>query len=594
MKKNVLSLSIATMIGSLALSGAASAGVAYGTAAAASTAVTLPATSATQLQVNPNGIGHILLVPYYSVQEGNGTLLSIVNTDTTNGKAVKVRFRGASNSDDVFDFTLLMSPGDVWTANVSKDAASGKAQLFTPDNSCTLPGRDALNSTKFMTARVYGADEAARALETLEGYVEIFNMADIPPKVPATAGEIAQNGTAAIDNPLFTAIKHAASGDNAGKPACGSGLDKLRSDPTLSNISASVGTAAETDRTNLLKHGFWAPTTGLTGSWTILNIYGASVGWSGNMTAIEARNGADAPAPGRVVFSAQKSDRVPAADVNLLTADPLLRNKGGATPGTGIIPAVQFDLPDMSTPYLLYGTNASIEAENATAIDLAARGSAPISQAEALTKSLAVQHVINEYITNPKISAATEWVFSMPTRRYAVGVDYTSTATMENPIFNGVSQGVPANADRGPSDFFTSANTKMGADGAPKYQACVEPGGELFVYNQEEAKKDSSGFVISPGVAGKSVNFCGEVSVLGFSTTQALKAKLATKDIDTGGFTSGWMDINTRGLEVANSNPKTYRGLPIIGSAFVKMTGPIAAGKSTNFSITTPHRFSTK
>src|SRR6218665_2921845 len=50
----------ATILGSLALSGAASAGVAYGTAAAASTAVTLPATSATQLQVNPNGIGHIL------------------------------------------------------------------------------------------------------------------------------------------------------------------------------------------------------------------------------------------------------------------------------------------------------------------------------------------------------------------------------------------------------------------------------------------------------------------------------------------------------------------------------------------------------
>ena len=614
MKKNVLSLSIATMIGSLALSGAASAGVAYmaGTVAATvagANATALPPSSATVLEVNPSGIGHILLVPYYSVQEGNGTLLSIVNTDTTNGKAVKVRFRGASNSDDVFDFTLLMSPGDVWTANVSKDAASGKAQLFTPDNSCTLPNSAALNSAKFLTARVYGADEAARALETLEGYVEIFNMADIPPKVPANAaGEILQNGTVATDNPLFTAIKHATSGDNAGKSPCSSAttpaaVAKLMVDPVMNNIVLSGGgasttgvsgitgaTAAEDDRTALLRHGLWAPTTGLTGSWTILNIFGASVAWSGNMTAIEARTAAaGAAAPGRVVFSPQQQVAVPAATVNKLTADPLLRNLGANTggPGKGIISAMQYDLPDMSTPYLTGGDFGTTDGASELV-----REYAPIAQAEALTKSLAVKRVINEYITNPKISAATEWVFSMPTRRYAVGVDYTSTATMENPVFNGTSQGLPATGnERRPSDFFTSTNTKMGADGAPKYQACVEPGGDLFVYNQEEAKKDSGGFVISPGVAGKSVNFCGEVSVLGFSTTQALKAKIATKDIDTGGFTSGWMDINTRGLEVANSNPKTYRGLPIIGSAFVKMTGPIAAGKSTNFSITAPHRF---
>jgi len=45
--------------------------------------------------------GDILLVPYFSAQGANATLLSIVNTDTVNGKAVKVRFRGAANSDDL-------------------------------------------------------------------------------------------------------------------------------------------------------------------------------------------------------------------------------------------------------------------------------------------------------------------------------------------------------------------------------------------------------------------------------------------------------------------------------------------------------------
>lgn len=109
MRKNVLSLSIAAMIGGLGFAGAASAGVAYETNGATGTTAFLAQTgigaaaNATVLEVNAKGVGHNLLTPYFSVQNGNGTLLSIVNTDTNNGKAVKVRFRGASNSDDVFD-----------------------------------------------------------------------------------------------------------------------------------------------------------------------------------------------------------------------------------------------------------------------------------------------------------------------------------------------------------------------------------------------------------------------------------------------------------------------------------------------------------
>ena len=109
MKKNVLALSIAT-----AVVGFAGSAHAIGTIGGAATA--------TQLTFGDTGIGHMLLVPYFSTQNGNATLLSLVNTDTVNGKAVKVRFRGAKNSDDIFDFQVFLSPGDVWTANVSQNA----------------------------------------------------------------------------------------------------------------------------------------------------------------------------------------------------------------------------------------------------------------------------------------------------------------------------------------------------------------------------------------------------------------------------------------------------------------------------------------
>ena len=79
------------------------------------------------LELQDDGIGHILLVPYFTTQNGNSTLINIVNTDTVNGKAVKVRFRGGRDSDDIFDFQLFLSPGDVWTANISQNAAGSSS-----------------------------------------------------------------------------------------------------------------------------------------------------------------------------------------------------------------------------------------------------------------------------------------------------------------------------------------------------------------------------------------------------------------------------------------------------------------------------------
>ena len=111
MKKNVLALSIAAMIGGLGFAGAASADV-----------VRMATSTATALELAEGGVGHALVVPYFNAQNGNMTVLHVVNTDTANGKAVKVRFRGAANSDDILDFQVFMSPGDVWTGAVTAGA----------------------------------------------------------------------------------------------------------------------------------------------------------------------------------------------------------------------------------------------------------------------------------------------------------------------------------------------------------------------------------------------------------------------------------------------------------------------------------------
>ena len=65
------------------------------------------------VNINPDGTGQVLIYPYYTVNAGNQTLLSVVNT-TNRGKAVKVRVLEGRNSQEVLDFNLFLSREDVW------------------------------------------------------------------------------------------------------------------------------------------------------------------------------------------------------------------------------------------------------------------------------------------------------------------------------------------------------------------------------------------------------------------------------------------------------------------------------------------------
>ena len=575
MKKNLLSLSIAALIGGLGVAGAANAGVALvGTALSG-------ATTADTLAISPAGIGHILLVPYFTAQNGNATLLSVVNTDTVNGKAVKVRFRGAANSDDLLDFQVFLSPGDVWTANVAK-GADGRSVLTTADNSCTQPAIPAAG-VAFGTGRLPATFTAEqKAVQTLEGYVEIFNMADVPPAYAdgltrVYGADLASAGaTATATNALYVATKHATSGANAGKADC--------TPAVFAQLQKSNGVVTEL---NAVAHGLKTPTTGLAGGWAVVNVAGASVAWSGNSSALQATVGGVA-APGRIVFSAQRADAQTAGSVNALTNDPLLREPAGVAVPPAIlatapkIVAAQQDLPDLSTPYLT----------------VAASGSA-FAQAEAVSGAIATRRVINEYLTDSTISAATDWVFSSPTRRYAVAMDYANKDALGNTVF------APLFTDSGTfgatgqtvaSTFYTAANVTKGT-GTEASLLCVQPStGSFSSFDRSEQQPAPGGVVFSPASVAPGVQFCGETSVLSFNAGGAaaasvLGATIARKDVDAT-YSAGWATIPTDGLNGAViAGPATAgNGLPVLGHAFLKATGPVVAGKSTNFSITYGHR----
>ena len=116
-------------------------------------------TTANAVNLNPDGLGQVLIYPFYTVDGGNNTQISVVNT-TNRVKAVKVRFLEARNSKEVLDFNLYLSPFDVWTgATVSPPVerfATGPATLITSDNSCTVPRIPAGVAVPFRNYRVRG------------------------------------------------------------------------------------------------------------------------------------------------------------------------------------------------------------------------------------------------------------------------------------------------------------------------------------------------------------------------------------------------------------------------------------------------------
>lgn len=358
-------------------------------------------------------------------------------------------------------------------------------------------------------------------------------MADIPPTLVGTA----------TANPLFTTIKHV----NGVAPCADAVLNA-----TLNNFTTE--TAAR-------DAGFNTPSTGLVGDWYIINVAQTTT-FSAGATAIRAVTAGGLNARGNFVHFPQNANN--AATPDAASADPLFRTinvygAAGTAVSAGTLPkiaAANYDLPDMSTPYTAVGGVAV----------------SPLVQATNLTDALSVLSITNQYANDAVISAKTDWVFSMPTRRYNVAANYSAATTAANDyrIYTDL------NANAVADERFTIGNTAV-VNGA----ICVNSDGQSF-YDREETSK-VSGAVFSPGTVTQT-RFCGETSVLSFadSGVSVLGGSVARQNV-SGIYVNGWSVVNTN-----NSG----RGLPVLGASFIKLSNPSAtAGTSGTYGITWPHRF---
>jgi hypothetical protein len=530
------------VLSAIAACGLATAGVIPGTGTAPS-ANQLGTTDAVKFTVAESGPGHALVVPYFTAQNGQMSVLHLVNTDLNNGKAVKLRYRGAGNADTLLDFVVLLSPGDVWTGAVNA-GSDGKAQI-TADKSCTSPSIPS-QGQPFSTWRLNpNWTPAVQANNTREGYIEAIVMADIP----STAAYGAGNSTRSS---LYTAIRHI----NGVAPCTQSVIDAaMLTDTSDEAVAAS--------------RGFATPTGGLMGTWYIIDVPGSTT-FSGSATAFTAVNSSGQSARGNYVLFPQSDEAV--AQPERFTADPLLVAAGLAGRSktvdgvlshltTAPVLQAQFsDLPDLSTPYYL--APSALNARR-TAGDL--------------TQTLAVKSVKNQYATEPWISAKTDWVFSMPTMRYSVAYDYAATGTTRRTVYSLIS---PRDSS---AQYFSNSNVSNNES-----QLWTKQFRNLrFVFNREGLGIERLGVQCASLCLPPLLWSAGMVSVMsldaGFGS--ALRASVTSRTSSVYNSFSGWINISTE-------DPDTQLGLPLLGASFIKLTNPAAQpGVSGNYGITWPHGY---
>lgn len=493
------------------------------------------------VSVNPRGLGQVLLYPYFTVNSGNDTYLTVTNT-TNRGKAVKVRFREARNGKDVLSLNLYLSPYDVWTAAVFSLDANGPANLLTRDTTCTVPALrgnaslqqlpDGTRYTPFRNFEYSGSNNdqgGTRLSRAREGFLEVIEMGELvggiaPTQVLEEITHVPVPGTPNTGMPLNCALP-------------------------IANWFGLAGAWAENSGNR--QRDITAPSGGLYGAAQIINVGNGTL-HAYAATAIDGFYGGSAPAGGlHTAPGDARPDLTSASDGSGMVAS--LASLGD---GTTI------------TSHWTAGT------------------------ADAVSAVLMQDKVINDFDTESAIGAATEWLQVFPTKAY-----YTDSFSVASLPFSDPFRDDGKSCEPVKFQFYDREEQPMpGPDvcvvdflcGPPPIRPTAEAESLCYVaqvvsFNQAITPIDSQ--------TGSRTAIFGSDGALDVVPRALSEGPPADR---------GWLEL--RMLNPLASNPvgartlrsiegDTYFGLPLIGVAAMNFVNSNAQpGRVANYSGAVPHR----
>nr|SPS04666.1 conserved exported protein of unknown function [Candidatus Nitrotoga fabula] len=431
------------------------------------------------MYINADGTGQVLLYPYYTTRGGMDTYMSVINT-TGYAKAVKVRFIESRNSREVLDFNLYMSPYDMWTAAVV-DTGTG-AKVITADKSCTTPmipaGGQAFVNYAY-TGTVDNEDKIAPGDSDADG-INIGGRDGETESLDRTREgyiEIIEMGEIYGNDDILEALTHV-----DGVPDDCSKLQGLK--------YSDLGTKLYIER----------PTGGLTGSASLV-APGSGTDFSYDPVAIDN-----------------------------FAWDDIWHQAGSIEPD------------------LRHGRDRSLVFYNQQVVDTSwngtgeyGNGTADKDSVNAVNALLMHRAVINEFVLDNVTLSGTDWVVTMPTKRYSVPIQDPNNSNHD---------------DHHALPPFTSTFWENGA---------CEPV-DIEYYDREERTKVVGGF--SPPPPGVNNALCWEANVITFNDSNILSSAHSVNIAIAEGFQNGWvrMHFDDEGHQQASSNSNhTYYGLPVIG-----------------------------
>lgn len=487
--------------------------------------------SAQAVNLSQDGTGEVLIFPYYTVNSGHKTLLSIVNTKNE-FKAVKIRFREGVNSRESLDFNLYLSPYDVWTGGVVPTTAEDKggeggAKIVTGDTSCTVPAipeggqpfkelayADPDGDGTTATGNPYdgGGSDASRGRE---GYFEFIEMGMEPAPGPVW-GKHAKHGTDSIPSSCATLVAN------------------WTGDEALWNETPNAGMTA--------------PSGGLFGAASVINVA------TGTELAIEP------------------------TVLDAFTNRPIHAYPGQSQPTLASV------RPAVSVTLLNDGTDDGLRVylddwSFSNGID-------------AVSALLMARTVMNQFTVNPDVQAETSWVVTFPTKfAYADNQDGSGgiwNAQTQN--WEGRDARAPFTNDM--LDTAGTVQDDRGRSGmaCERVSRSYEDREEQSPLYEAEGPD----FSPLPIIVEQGYTLCNEVNVINFGESDVFGSSLATPfDLDDG-FDSGWATLSflmppdgaghaghnlVEPLQNSTYDPATgetftssytrhaYRGLPVIGFA---------------------------